>query len=233
MKKKAVFFDFGGTLLVMRRDRIISRILTHNGYTATPDEVRSAYFAVEPGWLIAYGRLKLTPDESEESYRQLDALVFRRLFPGSPDVEVDRMSRLMRKLWPEVQGTIPLELYPDAEPTLRRLSDTGFKLALVSNAPPDVAETVSDLGLGRYFSVVVISGIAGVSKPNPDIFRIALRATGTQPGEAIHVGDLYEADVEGARNAGVTGILIDRDGNYGEVDCPRITGLEGVFDFLE
>ena len=231
MKKTAVFFDFGGTLLVMRRDRIISRILTGNGYPATPDEVGSAYFAIEPAWLRAYGGKKSTPEQSEESYRVLDAMVFRHLFPDSPESE--RLSRLMRKMWGEVQRSIPLELYPDVEPTLRRLSDDGYKLALVSNAPPDVAETVSDLGLRRYFPVIVVSGVAGVSKPNPEIFKIALQGIGAEPGEAVHVGDLYEADVEGARNAGVTGLLIDRDGRYGEVDCPKIKGLGDVYGFLE
>ncbi|MDG6909112.1 MAG: HAD-IA family hydrolase [Nitrososphaerota archaeon] len=233
MKKRAVFFDLGGTLLVMRRDRIISRILTGSGYSATADEVRSAYFAVEPGWLLAYGHRRFTPEESEESYRQLDALVFRHLFPGSSDAEAERLSHLMRKMWPEVQESIPLELYPDAEPTLRRLSDAGFKLALVSNAPPDVAGTVSDLGLEKYFPVVVVSGVVGVSKPNPDIFRIALHGTGAEPGEAVHIGDLYDADVKGARNAGVTGILLDRYGSYGDMGCPKISGLEGIYDFLE
>ncbi len=231
MRKKAVFFDFGGTLLVMRRDRVISKILTGKGYPTTPADVRSAYFDVEPAWLGLYGDRSFTSEQSEEYYRRLDAMVFGRLFPGSSEGE--QISHLMRRMWPEVQESIPLELYPDAEPTLKRLSEGGFKLALISNGPPDVAETVSRFGLTKYFPVALVSGVVGVSKPNPEIFRIALNGTGVEPGEAVHVGDLYEADVKGARNAGVTPLLLDRDGNYGEVDCPKISGLAEVYEFLE
>lgn len=81
--------------------------------------------------------------------------------------------------------------------------------------------------------MIVVSGVVGVSKPNPDIFRIVLRGSGVEPEETIHVGDLYDADVKGARNAGIDGILIDRDGNFGEVDCPKNSSLGEVYDFLE
>ena len=233
MAKKAVFFDLGGTLLVMRRDRIVSIILNGSGYPASPEEVRAAYFRVEPKWLLAYGEGSSTPTEAEESYRVLDSMVFDRLFPGRPSEESDRVSRLMRSRWPDVQKSIPLELYPDAEPTLRRLKHEGYKMALVSNAPPDTSKTIESLGLPRYLPVRVVSGEVGVSKPNPEIFRIALRATGVEPSEALHVGDLYDADVVGARNAGIDGVLVDRDGRYGATDCPPIAGLSDVFALLE
>lgn len=233
MAKRAVFFDFGGTLLVMRRDRIISKILREAGYPVTPRDVRGAYFRAEPRWLLTYGNRKSTPEEAAESYRVLDTMVFSLLHPDKEKAEADRVSLLMRGMWSSIQRTIPLELYPDAAPTLRRLGDDGYKLALVSNAPPDTLETVDALGLTELIPVIVVSGLVGVSKPNPEIFRIALRRSGVEPGEAVHVGDLYEADVRGARNAGVDGILLDRDGAYGETDCPKISGLGGVHDYLE
>lgn len=233
MTRRAVFFDLGGTLLVMRRDRIISIILKGAGYQASPEDVHSAYFKVEPTWLLAYGNRSTTPDEAEESYRELDAMVFNSLFPGHAEEEAGRVSSLMRKMWPSVQQTIPLELYPDVEPTLRKLRDDGYRLGLVSNAPPDTVETIESLGLPRYIPTIVVSGVVGVSKPNPEIFRIALRGAGVKSGEAVHVGDLYDADVQGARNAGIRGVLIDRDSNYGRVDCPKICGLQEVYDFLE
>lgn len=219
--------------MVMRRDRIISKILTGAGHPATPDEVRAAYFHAEPTWLTTLGGAKSTPQQSEESYRRLDAMVFEHLFPEVSKAEVDGVSSLMRRMWPEVQRTVPLELYPDAEPTLRRLKEDGYKLALVSNASPDVAGTISALGLERFFPSIVVSGLVGVSKPNPEIFQIALRESGTNAAETVHVGDLYEADVKGANGAGITGILIDRDANYGALDCPKIGDLGEVYRFLE
>jgi putative hydrolase of the HAD superfamily len=230
--KRAVFFDLGGTLLVMRRDRIISTILTEAGHPSTPNQVRSAYYQVEPLWLSIYGGLTMKGQESEESYRQLDRMVFRKLFAKESEGEADRVSHLMRKRWVDVEKSVPRELFPDAIPTLARLKADGYVLGLVSNATPDTVAIIESLGLPDYFPVIVVSGIVGVSKPNPEIFRIALQKAGAKPEETVHVGDLYAADIVGARNAGITGVLIDRWGEQTAADCPRIAELGEVYQFL-
>ena len=225
----AVFFDLGGTLQVMRRDRVISKILSAAGYSAEPDRVREAYLSVEPVWLSIYGEKKMSGDETEEAYRQLDAMIFRLLFPDQTPGEADRVSALTRSRWPTVAKTVPLELYPDAIPTLERLKGDGYLLGLISNAPPDTVKAIESLGLPRYLSTIVVSGVVGVSKPNPEIFRIALREAGVNASEAAHVGDIYEADVLGAQNAGMKGLLIDRDGLQSRRDCPRMKSLSEIY----
>jgi len=227
-----VFFDFGGTLLIMRRDRIISTILSEVGYSADPEQVHSAYFSVEPSWLEVYGDKKMTGEETEEAYRRLDAMIFRLMFPGRREDEVDRVSTLMRLGWPRVEKTVPLELYPDALPTLEALKAGGYKLGMVSNAPPDTVDVIEALGLRRFFPVVLVSGIVGVSKPNPEIFRMALGQAGAKPEETVHVGDVYEADVVGARNAGIKGVLLDRNGSRPMPDCPCIQSLSEIYPHL-
>ena len=47
---------------------------------------------------------------------------------------------------------------------------------------------------------------AGVSKPDPRIFRIALERLGCAAGEAVMVGDSWSADIVGARAAGIRAI---------------------------
>ncbi len=233
MKTKAVFFDLGGTLLVMRRDRVFRNVLAEAGIEVDLERVHSAYVKVESWWLSTYGNRKLTPEQTTEAYRDLDAKVFGDLFPMGTPEETERMSIRARERWPELEKEIPLELYPDTIPLLEKLSKDGFAMALVSNAPPDTGKAVDALGLPHYLKTVVISGVVGYSKPHPEIFRIALRQAGVQPGETIHVGDLYESDVVGARNAGIEGILIDRDGTQTGLDCPRITSLEEVYGYIQ
>jgi len=232
MKTRAVFFDLGGTLLVMRRDRIFRRVLLEGGRSTELDTIHSAYLKVEHSWLSVYGARVLTADETEEAYRELDQNVFSVLYPNETESEALRVSRLVRKRWPELEQEIPLQLYPDAEPALRRLVGDGYHLGLISNAPADTIKAVEALGLARYMGTVVISGLVGYTKPHPEIFRIALREAGVEAGEAIHVGDLYEADVVGARNAGMLGVLIDRDGSRKEMDCPRVTSLSDVYRYI-
>jgi putative hydrolase of the HAD superfamily len=232
-RTKAVFFDLGGTLLVMRRDRIFRTVLAEEGYRIGVSAVHSAYIKAESWWLSTYGVRVMTPAETADAYRDLDEKVFSALFPRESHPEAIRVSRLVRKRWPELEGEIPLELYPDVDPTLTRLKKDGYVMGLVSNAPADTGRVVEALGLSKYLDSVVISGAVGYSKPNPEIFRIALKEVDAAPGEAVHVGDLYEADIVGARNAGIAGLLIDRDSKSHGLDCPCLSDLEEVYKYLK
>ncbi|QQG48609.1 MAG: HAD-IA family hydrolase [archaeon] len=233
MRTRVVFFDLGGTLLVMRRDKIFSRVLSASGFTVPLESVHRAYVGNEPWWLSRYGNRELTPDQTEEAYREKDAMVFAALFPEERKEKAIEVSKLARSMWPQLEKDIPLELYPDAEPVMEELVNDGYSVGLVSNAPPDTSKVVESLGLDRYASTVVISGLVGCSKPSPEIFRIALRRAGFSPEEAVHVGDVYEADVVGARSAGMLGVLIDRDDTQSGLECPRIRSLLDVYRHLE
>lgn len=202
------------------------------GHDISLEKIHSTYLGAEPWWLSIYGKKVLTPHETDEAYRSLDEKVFAALYPNESPAEALRVSKLVRKRWPELHEEIPLALYPDAEPTLSKLKDDGFSVGMVSNAPSDTGKVVEELGIARYFDSVVISGVVGYSKPHPEIFRIALKEVGAKPEEAVHIGDLYEADVVGARNAGIMGLLIDRDGARPELDCPRMKDLSETFLYL-
>jgi putative hydrolase of the HAD superfamily len=72
---------------------------------------------------------------------------------------------------------------------------------------------LSHTGLSGLVDGAVASAELGIAKPDPAIFARALElAGGAEPGASWHVGDSPEADVAGARAAGITPILIDRDG---------------------
>ncbi len=232
LAKAGVFFDLGGTLMVMRRDRVFHRVLAEERIDVSLEAVHAAYLNVEAGWLAVYGNKAITPEETEEAYRRKDAQAFLALFPDADQATADAVSKRSRERWPELEKAVPRELYPDAEPVLRRLSDDGYAMALVSNAPPETDRVVDELGLRRYIGTVVISGAVGFSKPHPEIFRIALRLSGADADRTVHVGDVYESDVVGARNAGIRGVLIDREGRQAERECARITGLDQVYELV-
>ena len=107
-------------------------------------------------------------------------------------------------------------LDPDAIPVLSAIGKTK-SLALISNFdhPPYVYSVLNRLGLRGFFESVVVSGDAGCSKPDPQIFRPALQATGLQPHEVAYVGDAA-TDVEGALAAGIEPVLIRRASPEGE-----------------
>jgi putative hydrolase of the HAD superfamily len=108
---------------------------------------------------------------------------------------------------------------------LDRLRAAGLRLALVSNADPGFRRKLESLGLAERFEQLFISMELGVEKPDPAIFEQALQALNADPACAVHIGDLYEVDVRGARAAGLAAVLVDRADLYTERDVPRIASL--------
>ena len=66
---------------------------------------------------------------------------------------------------------------------------------------------------------MVDSQVVGFEKPDPRIFTHALSLHGSDPARTLHVGDMYAADITGARAAGLHALLLDPYGDWGDVDC--------------
>jgi FMN phosphatase YigB (HAD superfamily) len=101
-----------------------------------------------------------------------------------------------------------VELVSGAHECLRRLTEMGCRLGVVSSAgfPPFVERALEMLGLRTYFSEVVTSAQEGIYKSDPEIFRRAVTRLDAQPSEAVHVGDHAIYDVTAARRAGLSTI---------------------------
>ncbi len=102
-------------------------------------------------------------------------------------------------------------LFPDTVPALELLKSAGHRMAVVSNWDISLHRTLDMLGLDQYFEVVIASLEEGVEKPDPRLFAIALNHLGAESGQAAHVGDNPIDDLQGARDAGIRGILLDRE----------------------
>jgi putative hydrolase of the HAD superfamily len=102
--------------------------------------------------------------------------------------------------------------YPEVPGTLARLRADGARLAVVSNWDVSLHDVLERTGLRRLVDAVVISAELGVAKPDPAIFRAALERLGADVAGAVHVGDSLEADVAGARAAGLEAVLVVRHG---------------------
>jgi HAD superfamily hydrolase (TIGR01509 family) len=69
-----------------------------------------------------------------------------------------------------------------------------------------------DCGLDRHVDDLIVSEEAGVSKPDPGIFELALERAGVRAHEAVMVGDSWANDIEGARAVGIRPIWFNRGG---------------------
>jgi putative hydrolase of the HAD superfamily len=116
---------------------------------------------------------------------------------------------------------------------LERLQRQGLTLAVVSNSDGTCARSLDEAGLLQYMNVVIDSAEVGVEKPDPRIFAFALAKCGADPRRTLYVGDLYHADVIGARGAGLHPLLLDPHGDWPPLDCDRAQDLSAVADRLE
>jgi putative hydrolase of the HAD superfamily len=117
----------------------------------------------------------------------------------------------------ELVAAIRFDAFPDAVPALRELRERGLRLVAVSNWDCSLPAVLERCGLGELLDGAVSSAVAGARKPDPAIFEPALELAGCAPEQAVHVGDTAAEDVVGARAAGIRPLLLDRNGNDGDI----------------
>ncbi|MDP9349565.1 MAG: HAD family hydrolase [Gemmatimonadota bacterium] len=106
--------------------------------------------------------------------------------------------------------------FPHLHATLRALRTQGYRLGVVTNGREAFQmRVIRALAIQAYFDTVLISEAEGIRKPDPEIFHRALRRLGARPEESVFVGDHPEADIAGARRAGLRTIW-KRDLAWGE-----------------
>jgi putative hydrolase of the HAD superfamily len=110
---------------------------------------------------------------------------------------------------------------PRIHEALEALRAQGLSLVVVSNSDGSVERGLAAVGLRPYFDAVIDSHHVGFEKPDPRIFQAALAQAGAHSERVLHVGDLYAADVVGARAAGLHALLLDPYGDWEGVDCER------------
>ena len=103
------------------------------------------------------------------------------------------------------------KLFPETIEVLSRLKSEGFELGIISNFDTRFFQIFRSLGLDGFFDSVTISSLAGAVKPNKKIFAHALDQHMVLPNEALHVGDNLDEDFEGAQQAGLHAVLVDRE----------------------
>ena len=104
------------------------------------------------------------------------------------------------------------EIYDDVAPVLTQLALRGFILGAISNSHRSLDAFKEHFRLGELLGTTISSAEHGFMKPHRSIFEAALQRTKVKASEAVMVGDSLKADIEGARAAGMQGILLRRSG---------------------
>jgi putative hydrolase of the HAD superfamily len=163
--------------------------------------------------------------------RARDAASLSALRLECADVLADALGEGLRgaELLSCLTDAIAFAAYPDAAPSLRSVRGAGIPVAVVSNWDISLVDTLARTGLTPLVDVVVHSAGVGASKPHPAPFHAALARLGVPAAGAVHVGDDPDADVRGARAAGLRALLLERGGRR---RAGVLTGLDQVLDEL-
>jgi glucose-1-phosphatase len=184
-KFRAIIFDIGRVLVRLDISRAVAGL--SQGVALSPDDLWSA-ITHDPRW----------PDwqEGRISPRDWHLHLAKRL-GGSLTFEQ------FTDAWNRAIDPVPI-LESDF---LERLSKR-YRLALLSNTDPiHVAHLESTYGFLSHFpkSSRIYSCAVGASKPNPLIYREALRASKARAEEAVYIDDI-PSYVEAAQRLGMVGI---------------------------
>lgn len=188
-RTKAILFDIGRVLVRVDVAAALSGLSA--GSTASPKEVWAAIQS-HPRWRDwQEGRLTAREWHFQFGQRFGSTLGF--------DSFRDAWNRAL----------LPDPVLPDA--LLQQLSSR-FRLAVVSNTDPlHVAHLEMNFPVLGYFPVRIYSCGVGACKPNPLIYKEALKACRAQAQEAVFVDDLAE-NVESAERLGMSGIVFESAG---------------------
>lgn len=150
---------------------------------------------------------------------------------GVPAAVIPRV--LERAATYDVEGNLWQYTQPWVERALERLGAAGYRMSVISNADGRVARMMDALNYTRFFERIYDSGVMGVEKPDPAIFRRVLDELGLTAAEAIYLGDVYHIDVWGANRCGLGAIHLDPYGLYGDWPGARIRTIIELADWLD
>lgn len=224
-----IFLDVGNTLISIDFDWIAAELCAR-GFACESAALRRAEAAARPG----YSRLLFVDgiEAGTDLFRTYLTTMFEQLdvtgrLPSS-DLG-DLVTELRPILRPDGRASVLWRaVMPEVPEALARMRGRGLTLVVVSNSDGTAERSLEAAGIRPYLSAVIDSAIVGYEKPDPRIFEHALRATGARPERTLHVGDLYHADVTGARAAGIHALLLDPYDDWTGVDCDRAPDLRIV-----
>ncbi|MFH1873600.1 MAG: HAD family hydrolase [Pseudomonadota bacterium] len=219
---KAVFFDVGNTLFFYNYDFLRGLLEERYQFDVSNEELEATSKIIQKsfGKMIREG-MSHTEIAYEAYFSWFRAIGIRE----------DKIDHIIQTI-----NTHPFKhlfwakMADGAIDTLNWFLDRGYKLGIISNAEGQIERLIRHAGIEDCFEIILDSHDVGYHKPDERIFKKALKTLKVNPQEAVHIGDLIEADVLGARAAGIEPILIDRDNCYTDIDCLRVNKLQELKD---
>jgi FMN phosphatase YigB (HAD superfamily) len=223
----AILFDFGGTL---DADGLPWSARFHAAYAAAGGRLPYARFA--PVFTRSDEQLATMPGIRSLGFRatlDLQAALLHALLRADGD-------RFDPQHVADVVHTAAIAVAERNRPLLIQLA-VAYPLGLVSNFTGNLVPCLDELDLRAPFTTICDSGVMGIEKPDPAIFRAALAALSARPRASWMVGDNPDADLIPAAALGLRTCWLarpdDRRALPPGVPTARIASLPAFPDLLD
>ncbi len=233
--KKAILFDFGGTLDTngIHWSEKFRVAYDEANLKIKPEDFNEAYVEAEPQM---YVEVKKEDDFfttiQKQAYLQLNYLEQNKnyTFLGSA---TGSSKIVAKKCHDDVLNVIKIvkEILADIK--------KDFMLGVVSNFYGNLEASLKSLNIAEFFDILIDSTLVDVRKPDPEIFRIAINNLKVSPENTIVVGDSYERDIKPAKMLNCKTIWLDvsswtKPGETNSADfiVKDIMKIKGIIDKL-
>lgn len=223
--KKAVFWDFDGTL-VYPNEAFISSL---------DAALKKHHYIAERAELVKFVTGTCSWFVPERTYVD-------RTYEGWWDTLLEQVAVFCKHLGVEeaqiasIAGTYKenilhyaYKVYEDAEEVLSFCIQKGYVNYLLTNNYPEIVNAAERLGLRKYFRKCFVSSHIGYEKPRSELYEYA-RKEADYPDVCYMIGDNPIADIQGAQNAGITAILVHKHTEISQPDftCDQLVQIKDI-----
>ena len=208
---KAILFDAAGTLFFLTKT-----VGDHYAYVGREVGLNLDAQQLERAFHETWQQMPRRPaidgpreNDDKGWWRELVRRVFDQVAPSLSELDRDNFFEIAYEHFAEAGVW---ELYPEVPEVLKQLRPR-FQLAVVSNFDGRLRLILQHLGISNYFSYIFISSELGADKPDPEIFRRAVKVMHLNANDVLHVGDDPERDWKAAKEAGLLVFQLDRPRN--------------------
>lgn len=227
---KHIFFDLDRTLWDFEANShetlselLLKHKLLEKGVESASDFITEYLIINEQLW-----------DEYRNGSIDKNTLRYDRFYRTLLKFEIDDRS-LSQDIGNDYVALSPLKtgLFPDTIEVLNYLSDK-YNLHIITNGFEEVQHVkIKNCGIEKYFDQVITSERAGFKKPDVRIFEYSLQTANTSATNSLMIGDSLEADIIGARNAGIHQVFFNPEKeSHSEKVTFEICGLKELLNFL-
>jgi len=221
-----VFFDLDHTLWDFEKNSALTfeKIFAENSIEIDLDDFLEVYIPQNLAFWKLYREEKISKiDLRYQRLKKVFDLLGKTVSDSTIDLLSDQYIAHLSSFNHLFPGTIEILEYLNGN----------YRLHIITNGFQEIQEKkMLNSNIHSYFEEIVDSEMAGVKKPNPIIFELALKRAAVTPKKSLMIGDSLEADIMGARNVGLHTLHFNSHKQLPHEICPIIDNLHEIKSYL-